>query len=127
MGVAGTEAKDENSGTPKVRRIRRSNSSHAGSLSKGGSLAGLVTNEKGDPHKGRRKIGRSSSTHSGLGRQGGSLSGFLAKDENTDLRPKFSGSRSVGAGEGEIYTRADGKKVRRVKKSSASSVNLPAT
>jgi len=155
--VAGTEAKDENSGTPKVRRIvrsnsshggskdadseakdeksdgqkvrriRRSNSSHAGSLSKGGSLAGVVTNEKGDPHKGRRKIGRSSSTHSGLGRQGGSLSGFLAKDENTDLRPKFSGSRSVGAGEGEIYTRADGKKVRRVKKSSASSVNLPAT
>jgi hypothetical protein len=138
--VAGTEAKDENSGTPKVRRIvrsnsshggskdadneakdeksdgqkvrriKRSNSSHAGSSSKGGSLAGLLTkDEKGDPQKGRR-IRRSSSTHSGLGRQGGSLSGFLAKDENSASRPKFSGSRSVGAGEGEIYTRADGKK-----------------
>eukprot|EP00980_Cylindrotheca_fusiformis_P031792 scaffold26981_cov157-Cylindrotheca_fusiformis.AAC.1 len=51
---------------------------------------------------------------------GSSLSGFL--DNKTDsTSAKLKGSQSV-SGDGEIYIRADGKKVRRVKKSSAASV-----
>ncbi|KAG7361625.1 subunit CCDC53 of endosome WASH complex [Nitzschia inconspicua] len=48
------------------------------------------------------------------------LSGFLNKSESG--LAKSSGSQSVAGGEGEVYVRADGKKVRRVKKSSISSV-----
>jgi len=109
----------------RVRRIRRSNSSHVGSSIKGGSLSGLIAkDDKSDPQRVRR-VKRSNSTHSGLSSKGGALSGFLAQDEKDDSRPRITGSRSVGAGEGEIYTRADGKKVRRVKKSSSSSVSGP--
>lgn len=103
------EGKDEKTDGQKVRRIRRSNSSHAATSSKGSSLSGLLAkDDKGNPQV-VRKIKRSSSSHSGMSNKAGSLSGFLAKDEN-GTRPKISGSRSVGAGEGEIYTRADGKK-----------------
>ena len=103
------EGKDEKGDGQKVRRIRRSNSSHAATSSKGSTLSGLLAkDEKGNPQK-VRKVKRSSSSHSGMSNKTGSLSGFLAKDEN-EPRPKMSGSRSVGAGEGDIYTRADGKK-----------------
>lgn len=86
-----------------VRRVvRRSNSSHAGSQHRR-SLVG-----KDEPQV--RKIKRSSSSHSGMNAKEGSLSGFLAQGEKSDTRSKLSGSRSLAAGEGEIYTRADGKK-----------------
>jgi hypothetical protein len=100
-------SKDEKGDGPKVRRIRRSNSSHVGSThSRGGSLA----DEKDNSQRVRR-INRSSSSHSGLTGKAG-LAGFLAKDENDDniAKEKMTGSRSVGAGEGEIFTRGDGKK-----------------
>ena len=48
-----------------------------------------------------------------------SLSGFFNNDKSPNARPKFSGSHSVAGdqhAEGEIYIRADGKKVRRVRK-----------
>ena len=92
-----------------VRRVfRRSNSSHAGSTH-GRSLGGLDgKDENGVPI---RKIKRSSSSHSMAGTKEGSLSGFLSKGEkNESSRSKLSGSRSLAAGEGEVYTRADGKK-----------------
>ena len=102
----------EKSDAPKVRKIRRSNSSHAGSSHRDRSLAGLVSkDENGDPQRVVRRIKRSNSSHSGM-QQGnsGSLSGFLSSDQKSDPKSKLSGSRSVAAGEGEIYTRADGKK-----------------
>jgi ribosomal protein L24E len=48
-----------------------------------------------------------------------SLSGFFNNDESPNAKPNFSGSHSVAGdqhAEGEIYIRADGKKVRRVRK-----------
>ena len=90
-----------------VRRVvRRSNSSHAGSQHRR-SLDGLVG--KDEPQM--RKVKRSSSSHSGMVEKGqSSLGGFLAQGEKSAPKSKLSGSRSLAAGEGETYTRADGKK-----------------
>lgn len=88
------------------RRIKRSNSSHAGSTHRRGTLSGLLAKDE----KGGRRIKRSSSSHSGMPNKDSSLSGFLANDQKNDSRSKLSGSRSIGAGEGQVYTRADGKK-----------------
>ena len=97
-------SKDEKSDSPKVRRLRRSNSSHAGSTHSR-SIGGL--SPKGGEKV--RRIKRSSSSHSRMtGKEG--LAGFLGKDDTDDKKAKLSGSRSVGAGEGEVYTRDDGKK-----------------
>ena len=83
-----------------VRRvIRRSNSSHAGSTHR----RSLITkDDNGEP---LRRVKRSNSSH-GARTASGSLSGFLGKDEKSGS--KMSGSRSLA--EGEVYTRADGKK-----------------
>ena len=89
-----------------VRRIKRSSSSHASSSQSRGGLASLLGK---DDDKSVRRVRRSNSTHSGMAGKAGSLSGFLAKDGN-ESRPKISGSRSLGYSEGEVYTRADGKK-----------------
>eukprot|EP00339_Tiarina_fusa_P012646 CAMPEP_0117009208 /NCGR_PEP_ID=MMETSP0472-20121206/8431_1 /TAXON_ID=693140 ORGANISM="Tiarina fusus, Strain LIS" /NCGR_SAMPLE_ID=MMETSP0472 /ASSEMBLY_ACC=CAM_ASM_000603 /LENGTH=1991 /DNA_ID=CAMNT_0004711433 /DNA_START=103 /DNA_END=6075 /DNA_ORIENTATION=- len=67
-----------------------------------------------------RRVKRASSAAAGST----SLAGFLSGAENEkgeSKLSKLSGSRSV-SGDGEVYVRADGKKVRRVKKSSGSSV-----
>ena len=57
-----------------------------------------------------RRVKRSNSSSTGSSSKGGSLAGFLANDEKSGSTSRMSGSRSVGAGEGGIYTRADGKK-----------------
>ena len=64
-----------------------------------------------------RRVNRSRSGAAG----GTSLAGFFSDEsrKGESRLKKFSGSQSVAA-EGEIYVRADGKKVRRVKKSVAS-------
>ena len=74
----------------------------------------------------RRVRKSSASSVSGASTQNKSLSGFLEKED--DPKPKQRGSASVAGDQiavskessltGEIYVRADGKKVRRVKKSS---------
>jgi hypothetical protein len=97
---------DKGGGDKPVRRIKRSSSSHASSSHSRGGLAGLLGK---DDDKSVRRVRRSNSTHSGMAGKAGSLSGFLAKDGN-ESKPKISGSRSVGYSEGEVYTRADGKK-----------------
>jgi ribosomal protein L24E len=56
-------------------------------------------------------------------RSSGGLSGFLGQG-SSESKPRFSGSHSVAGDqhlEGEIYVRADGKKVRRVRKAKESS------
>jgi len=57
-----------------------------------------------------RRVKKSKSSSNGSSSKGSSLSGFLDQDEKSSPRSRMSGSRSVGAGEGEIHTRADGKK-----------------
>ena len=117
----------------RVRRVRRSSSTHAGSGSKGGTLAGFIEKDKDDSDtkskkSGSRSVGkgdgvkrsvrRSSSLHAGSMSQAASLSGFLSKNDKSDTKSKKSGSRSVGALEsrsvgaieGSVYTRSDGKK-----------------
>lgn len=61
-----------------------------------------------------RRVKRASSAAAG---PNNTLDGFLGGKQ--DNKPRIGGSRSV-SGDGEIYVRADGKKVRRVKKSSGS-------
>lgn len=61
----------------------------------------------------------SASTNGGAAGGGGGLSAFLGNPTNDLGSKKFSGSHSVAGDqhlEGEIYVRADGKKVRRVRK-----------
>eukprot|EP00934_Nitzschia_sp_Nitz4_P001588 Nitzschia sp. Nitz4//scaffold64_size103689//38157//44477//NITZ4_004432-RA/size103689-processed-gene-0.77-mRNA-1//1//CDS//3329556118//1588//frame0 len=62
-----------------------------------------------------RRVKRASSAAAG---KNNTLDGFLGGDGS---KPRVGGSRSV-SGDGEVYVRADGKKVRRVKKSSAGTV-----
>lgn len=87
----------------KVRRIRKTKAS-------GGSSSSVA------------ELTKTEETASGIG----GLSGFLGKGASSS-KPKFSGSQSVGGDqrlEGEIYVRADGKKVRRVKKPKSSGASL---
>ncbi|KAL3921977.1 MAG: hypothetical protein SGILL_002455 [Bacillariaceae sp.] len=133
----------------KVRRIKKSASSSGASLqgsSDKKSLSGFLS--QGDSGKGESKLAKLSGSRSVAGGEGEvyvradgkkvsedpskkSLSGFLEKSDKPKLR--VGGSASVAGDQiavskessltGEVYVRADGKKVRRVKKSSASSVS----
>lgn len=98
-GSSGNLASED--GKRVVRRVvRRSNSLHAGSTHRRSLIS---KDENGEPV---RRIKRSNSSH-GARTANGSLSGFLGNDEKSGGK-KLSGSRSLA--EGEIYTRADGKK-----------------
>ena len=118
-------SKADNDDNGPERRVRRSNSSGAGSTGKGGSLTGRRSpgrqvkrsnsshaaspgkEEDGEPRRGRNTK-RSKSPHvRSSSKSGNTLSGFLEKEKSSS---KLGASRSVGAAEGEIYTRADGKK-----------------
>eukprot|EP00529_Nitzschia_sp_RCC80_P002260 CAMPEP_0113508630 /NCGR_PEP_ID=MMETSP0014_2-20120614/37128_1 /TAXON_ID=2857 /ORGANISM="Nitzschia sp." /LENGTH=1734 /DNA_ID=CAMNT_0000404373 /DNA_START=378 /DNA_END=5580 /DNA_ORIENTATION=- /assembly_acc=CAM_ASM_000159 len=104
-------------------------------MSSGGDalVPSSTTEEGGESTKSRRRSSsarrsprRSSSSRSLQGSapaKSKTLEGFLKTSEDGSKSPKkLSGSRSVGGdmmGRGEVYTRADGKKVRRVKKSNS--------
>ena len=115
----------------KVRRVKKSSASSVG----GDDNSEIITKPDGTKVRRIRKAkasgGSSSSSvaESTMQEQqtsGGGLSGFLGKSPKGS-KSKFSGSHSVGGDqhlEGEIYVRADGKKVRRVRKPKGSGASL---
>lgn len=110
----------------KVRRVKKSSS---GASVTGDDHSEIITRPDGTKVRRIRKpkqsegsssslVEESSTTESAPTTKKGGLSGFLGNSTPTP-RSKFSGSHSVGGDqhlEGEIYVRADGKKVRRVRK-----------
>lgn len=104
----------------KVRRVKKSSS---GASVTGDDHSEIITRPDGTKVRRIRKPKQSEGSSSSLAEESpttkkGGLSGFLGNSTPTP-RSKFSGSHSVGGDqhlEGEIYVRADGKKVRRVRK-----------
>lgn len=91
------------------RSVMRSKSSNTRPSKRRGSMGGGSVGGD-DLRRGVRRVQSQSAPAPAAIRKNPSLAGFLANDDDGDSRPKFSGSRSIGAAEGEIYTRADGKR-----------------
>lgn len=110
----------------KVRRVKKSSSSASVT---GDDNSEIITRPDGTKVRRIRKPKQTEGSSSSVAEEStktettetsnkGGLSGFLGRSP-PNAKPKFSGSHSVGGDqhlEGEIYVRADGKKVRRVRK-----------
>ena len=122
----------------KVRRVKKSSLSSSSSVAGGEEQVEIITRPDGTKVKRIRRLkpkdGNASSVSNGTSstvardpsttseksdsNQSG-LSGFIGSSSPGGTKKKFSGSHSVAGDkhlEGEIYVRADGKKVRRVRK-----------
>ena len=101
----------------KVRRVRKSSSSSVSASGDTGASREMAPTKEAAPSQGKQS---SLSNFLGNGSSGGSKksgSATVAGDGRN------ASSNSSAAGEGEIYIRADGKKVRRVRRTTSSKAN----